>query len=89
MKAGVYTGDGQGLPQTSPALLVHIEDAASTLTFTQAIVAQAQRHMVQSTKYTGYSSYRLHPEMNKHFRFTIGGGLGPLVNLKKYNHHCT
>ena len=66
MRAGIYTGGGQGLPQVSPAPLVHIEDAVGTLTFTQAIVAQAQRHKVQSTKYTSYSSYRLHPEMNKH-----------------------
>ena len=36
MRAGVYTGGGQGLPQASPAPLVHIEDAAGTLTFTQA-----------------------------------------------------
>ena len=38
MRAGVYTGGGQGLPQASPAPLVHIEDAAGTLTFTQATV---------------------------------------------------
>ena len=38
MRAGVYTEAGQGLPQATPAPLVHIEDAAGTLTFTQAIV---------------------------------------------------
>ena len=36
MRAGVYTGGGQGLPQASPAPLVHIEDAAGTITFTQS-----------------------------------------------------
>ena len=35
MRTDVYTGDGQGLPQASPAPLVHIEEAAGTLTFTQ------------------------------------------------------
>ena len=40
MRAGVYTGDGQGLPQAGPAPLVHIEDAAGTLTFTQVTVIQ-------------------------------------------------
>ena len=38
MTAGIYTGGGQGLPRASPAPLVHIEDAASTLTFTQTTV---------------------------------------------------
>ena len=33
MRAGVYTGGGQGLPKASPA--PHIEDVAGTLTFTQ------------------------------------------------------
>ena len=55
MRAGVYTGGGQSLPQASPVPLVHIEDAAGTLTFTQAIVAEAQRHKVQGTKYFVYN----------------------------------
>ena len=44
MRAGVYTGGGQGLPQASPAPLVHIEDAAGTLTFTQVTVVQHRVH---------------------------------------------
>ena len=36
MGAGIYTPGGQGLPQASPAPLVHIEDAAGTITFTQS-----------------------------------------------------
>ena len=35
MRTGVYMGGGQGLPQASPAPLVHIEDTAGTLAFTQ------------------------------------------------------
>ena len=35
MRTGIYTGDGQGLSQVSPAPLVHIEDTAGTLAFTQ------------------------------------------------------
>ena len=30
MRASVYTGGHQGLPQASPAPLVHVEDAAGT-----------------------------------------------------------
>ena len=37
-RAHIYTTGGQGLPQATPAPLVHIEEAAGTLTFTQAIV---------------------------------------------------
>ena len=44
MRAGVYTGSGQGLPQAGPAPLVHIEDAAGTLTFTQVTVAKCRVH---------------------------------------------
>ena len=40
MRAGVYTGGGHSLPQASPAPLVHIEDAAGTLTFAQATVTK-------------------------------------------------
>ena len=35
MRTGVYTGGGQGLPQASPAPLVHIEDTAGTLALTE------------------------------------------------------
>ena len=35
MRTDVYTGGGQGLPQASPAPLVHIEDTAGILAFTQ------------------------------------------------------
>ena len=38
MRTGVFTGGGQGLPQASPAPLVHIEDAAGTLAFMQVTV---------------------------------------------------
>ena len=48
MRAGFYTGGGQGLPQVGLAQLVHIEDAAGTLAFTQVIVIM---HRVQ--RYTG------------------------------------
>ena len=48
MRAGVYSGDGQGLPQVGPALLVHIEDVAGTLAFTQVTVVTHRVH-----RYTG------------------------------------
>ena len=78
MRAGVYTGGGQGLPKASPA--PHIEDVAGTLTFTQD-------HMdLNSYKLQVTPSYKLHPEMNKHFSLQyVGGGSGLLVNLRKYN----
>ena len=42
MSTGVHTGDGQGLPQAGPAPLIHIEDAAGTLTFTQVTAVQCR-----------------------------------------------
>ena len=44
MRGGVYTGGGQGQPQAGPAPLVHIEDAAYTLTFTQVTAAMCRVH---------------------------------------------
>ena len=35
MRTSVDTRGGQGLPQASPAPLVHIEETAGTLAFTQ------------------------------------------------------
>ena len=48
MRAGVYTGDGQGVPQAAPAPLLHIEDAAGTLAFKQVTVDMHRAH-----RYTG------------------------------------
>ena len=45
MRTGVYTGGGQGLPQASPAPLIHIEDTAGTLTFTQVTEHMENREM--------------------------------------------
>ena len=80
MRAGVYTGGGQGLPEANPVPLAHIEDVAGTFTFTQD-------HMdLNSYKLQLTPSYKLHPEMKKHFSLQyVGGGSGPFVNLRKYN----
>ena len=48
MRAGVYTGDGQGLPQASPAPLVHSEDTAGTLAFTQVTEHMEKRKMCET-----------------------------------------
>ena len=91
MRAGVYTEGGQGLPQASPTPLVHIEDAAGTLTShkLQAIgyvFSCTQTHQVVAQ----VTVCKLHTEMSKHLGLQyVGGGFGPLVNLRKYNQHCT
>ena len=77
IRADGYTGGDQGLPQAGPAPLVHIEDAAGTLAFTQVIVVMHSVHRYSGdahtcstntlgtgTPKTGYT--KLHPEMNKH-----------------------
>ena len=79
MRAGVYTGRSQGLPQAGPTPLVHIEVAAGTLTFTQ----DHMNYIASGCIYASHS--RIHPKMNKHLGLQyVVGGLGPLMNLRKY-----
>ena len=69
MRAGVYTRDGQSLPQAGPAPLVHIEDVASTLTFKRIYL---HRHKNTRHKVHRLHVHQLHPEMKKKtFRFSI------------------
>ena len=88
MKVDVYIGDGQGLPQASMAPLVHIEDVAGTLIFTQAIVTITPgSYTVHRCKDT---SYKLHPEMNNHLGLQyVGSGLGPLIISIVLEYTCT
>ena len=97
-RTGVFTGGSQGLPQAGPAPLVHIEDAAGTLAFTQAYSCHAQgaqvhwEHTYMQYKHIRYSytKDRLHPEMKKHLGLQdASGGPVPSMNLEKYNQHCT
>ena len=50
MRTGVYTGGGQGLPQASPAPLVHIEDTAGTLALTEVTEHMENRKPCETQK---------------------------------------
>ena len=62
MRAGVYIGRSRGLPQASPARLVHIEVAAGILAFTQ----DHMDYITQQLNAYITEVHQLHPEMNKH-----------------------
>ena len=59
MRAGVYTGGGQGLPQASPAPLVHIEDVAGMLTFTQDNMDYIASGRIQALHLRAHQAYKL------------------------------
>ena len=93
MRAFVYTGWYQGLPQVGPAPLVHIEVVAGTQTLTLHSEVHADTDTVYTTIYILYTDYYagyIHPEMNKHLGLQYAlGGLSPLTNVMKCKQHCT
>ena len=71
MRAGVYTGGSQGLPQASPTPLIHMKVAAGTLAFTQDYMD----YITQKLHTYITQVHELHPEMNKHLglQYALGG----------------
>ena len=87
MRAGVYAGWYQGLPQAGSASLEYIDVVAST----QRITLHSEVHADTDMVYMLYMDYTgcIHPKINKHLGLQYAlSGLSPLKNLLKYKQHC-